>query len=145
MTIGWDDTELDDLIDPHEVPVPGSRPRVKHVEKEETKTEKDWDASPRVYRVNGEDTELFPISAFLMATGFKFPTVRKWERDGVLPVVLLRSPRKDGAKGHRLYSRAFIEGVARIAQEEKLAQNRMRPGGTNFAARVAQLFRSTGG
>ena len=137
---GWDDGGLED---PHAAAVPGTRPRVQHAPKEEPKT--GWDAHPRTYRVNGEDTELFPISAFIEATGFSHSTIRNWEREGILPQPAMRSPRKDSDKvpGHRLYSRAFIEGVVRIAKEEGVYEMNVR--NTDFRDRVLQLFRSTGG
>lgn len=143
---GWDD---DIEVDPEDVPVPGSRPRVDHSKRPVVNTgpllPEGWDCQPRTYRVDGQDTELFDIGAFMTATGLKYGTIRQWERNGVIPAPLLRSPRKDDIPGHRLYSRAYIEGVARLLVEEQVSDTRRNVRKTNFTERVHQLFRSTGG
>lgn len=145
---GWDDEEY---IEPEEVEVPGSRPRVDHNKQpaqpiaDSDVLPEGWDRQPRVYRVNGVDTQLFDIESFMEATGLRYGTIRQWERHGVLPKPLMRSPRRDGVPGHRLYSRAYIEGVARILVEEKISDTRRNVRQTDFIARVQDLFERTGG
>jgi hypothetical protein len=145
---GWDDA---DDIEPDEVEVPGSRPRVDHNKRPaQPMADGDilpegWDRQPRTYRVNGVDTQLFDMEAFMEATGLRYGTIRQWERHGVLPKPLMRSPRKDKVAGHRLYSREYVEGVARILVEEKVSDTRRNVRKTDFAARVRELFERTGG
>ena len=140
--MGWDDVED---VEADSIPVPGSRPRrqVNAAAVAEVQSRL-WDAHPRVYRVNGKDTQLFAIGALAKALGRQVVTVRSWERRGWLPAPVLRSP-GEGAMQHRLYSRAFIEGVVRIATEENL----MKPGTivktTDFPRRVRALFQEVGG
>jgi hypothetical protein len=138
----WED------VDPEDVDVPGSRPRVDHNKRQASDASvlpEGWDRQPRTYRVNGVDTQLFDIEAFMEATGLRYGTIRQWERHGVLPKPLMRSPRKDKVAGHRLYSREYVEGVARILVEEKVSDTRRNVRKTDFAARVRELFERTGG
>lgn len=100
-----------------------------------------WDAHPRVYTVRGKTVEFFPIGALAKALGRQVSTVRRWEQDGILPVSLWRSPSTDVRGRQRLYSRAIVEAMVQIAQEEGV----LNPHGrnihkTNFRARVYELF-----
>lgn len=143
---GWDDIED---IEPGDVAIPGSRPRVDHNKRREVESPitlpEGWDAQPRTYRVNGVETQLFDIDSFMQATGLRYGTIRQWERNGVLPKPLMRSPRKDGIPGHRLYSREYVEGVARILVEEQVSDTRRNVRQTDFIVRVQELFERTGG
>lgn len=146
---GWDDT---DDVDPSNVPVPGSRPRVDHQKRETVTLPKtEWDRNPRSYMVNGSlRTDLFPVSALQSATGLKYSTLRKWEKEGIFPEAWLRGPltaraRERGLKGHRLYSRAFIEGVVKLIEEEGVKHTHRNIHMTNFSKRVHELFKETGG
>ena len=140
---GWDDTQA---VDPEDVPVPGSRPRVQHASQEQPeRPQTDWDRLARTYTVGGQDTQLFPVGALLEATGFTYSGLRKWERDGSFPKARFRSPRSGALPGHRLYTRAFIEGVARIMSEEGIKPTHRNIARTEFFPRVQRLFRSTGG
>lgn len=135
-----------------EIPLPGGRPRRKtsderYAEAAEGTT---WDSHPRVYRVGGEDREWFPISALATALDRKVTTIYSWERKGWFPKARVRSQRVDDIQGHRLYSRAFIEGVVKIAKQEGLF-NRTKNGKaypiekTDFPERVAELMQEVHG
>lgn len=146
---GWDDMEEIDASQIDDVAIPGSRPRVDHTVRRQISTSpllpEGWDSQPRTYRVDGVDRELFDIDSFMQATGLKYGTIRQWERNGVLPKPLMRSPRKDGVPGHRLYTREYVVGVATILAEEQVSDSRRNVRQTNFIERVRDLFERTGG
>lgn len=82
-----------------------------------------WDASPRSYKIKGVPTEFFTVGHLALAVNRTARTVRYWERNGILPDATFRAPKpQKGSQvkqvGDRLYSRAQIEAVVRIATEE---------------------------
>lgn len=84
-----------------------------------------WDAKPRFYDVSGERTEFFTIGALAEALDREIVTIRSWISRGVLPEARYKLPPRGkttfGAKGgQRLWTRAQIEAIAKIAQEEGL-------------------------
>lgn len=102
-----------------------------------------WDLNPKVLLLNGVEVEFFPISALARAVGKSSKTIREWERIGVLPKARYRSRHRDPAKAYRLYSRAQIEGIRRIAGEEgMLTWKPANIQASNFTARVVALFHS---
>lgn len=120
--------EFDDVIDPADVPVPGSRPRVKHEKREkQPKPAEPWDAHPKRLRVDGVEMDLYGSNALCRALGINNEQLKHWERRGWIPKTNVRLPRKgqnlsprlaNGGggliPGRRLYTRAFIEGMVRI-------------------------------
>lgn len=102
-----------------------------------------WDRKPRVYNVRGEDREFFTIGQLSLALGRKPVTIRKWERDGVIPKATFKAP-SDHAQGvRRLYSRDQVEGIVRIAKEEGvLVSHQTAIKDTDFTKRVIALFNS---
>lgn len=151
----WPD--FDDVIDPDSVEIPGSRPRVQHSPRErERPVEKPWDAHSKVYRVNGENLELFDISALSRALNRKADTLKHWEARGWLPKTALRIPRKARGghdvspltghpiPGRRLYTRAFIEGIIALANKYSLVDTPgSSPEGTDFVDDVYDLYLRT--
>lgn len=136
----WDDAAD---LDPDDVPVPGSKPRrVNNQERVQEVIDSQWDARPRRYRVDGKEVELFPIGALATAIQRDVLTVRGWERKGWFPAPVLRAP---GGHQHRLYTRRFIEGAIRIANEEGLYKPGTRVNKTDFTPRVFALFQEVGG
>ena len=111
------------------------------VESEDDGLDEPWDTHPRIYTTRGTETEFFPISALATALRRKTVTVRKWEQKGYLPKAQFRSP-GGGEKQDRLYTREQIEGLLRIAREEKLLEPRkkMRIDQTDFPNRAHRLF-----
>ena len=88
---------------------------------------------------------MFPIRALAEALDRKVPTIRSWERKGFLPQARVRAPRVDGILGHRLYSRAFIEGLQEIAEQERLYEVGVEIATTTFPARAVALMEKTNG
>jgi hypothetical protein len=99
-----------------------------------------WDAHPVFYAVNGEDLELFHIGDLAKALYRTAHTMRKWEERGHLPVAFLRTPGATTNGQHRLYTRAQVEGLVRIATEEGILDKNRQVGGTNFSQRAHELF-----
>lgn len=157
------DTEwpgFEDVIDPEAVPIPGSRPRVQHARKEEKPpaSERPWQDYPhKVYRVNGQDMELFRIGALAAALNRRPSVVKEWEAKGWLPKTSLRfahsvtrSRIKTKAyvagtpiRGTRLYTRAFIEGIAALAEETGVHLLGVYVGETDFPQRARDLYYET--
>jgi hypothetical protein len=105
-----------------------------------------WDAKPVTYKVNGVDREFFTISHLAKALGYSVQSIRAWEAQGLLPRSLYRSPRTTrpvaagrSDKGKRLWTRAQIEGILRVAQQHKVLLNKEPPTAA-FSADVARLF-----
>jgi hypothetical protein len=110
-----------------------------------------WDARPKLFTVNGVETELFTIGQLAMAVAKSKYTLVGWLRNRVLPEAPYRTP--DSAahwgKGIRLWSRAQVEGIQRIAQEEGILGEQRRRRQTRsaahqrFAERTSQLMQET--
>jgi hypothetical protein len=127
---------------------PGSsRPIVRHPNRLHTEVAKsaaDWDAKPRKYVVAGVETEFFTVGHLARALGRQPVTIRKWEREGIIPKSTYQSPgRDDDPRGRRrLYTRAQVEGMVRIAHEEGvLVSHQKALKSTQFTARVTDLFK----
>lgn len=106
----------------------------------------DWDEKPRLYMVNGVETEFFTTGQMARALGREPVTIRKWERTGLIPMATFQLEGKDGdSRGRRrLYTRAQVEGIVKIASEEGLFTHRRKPlAQTQFKERVLELFQQT--
>lgn len=93
-----------------------------------------WDSRPYIKHASGKAIELFAIGALAAALNRPLVTIRLWTRQGRLPQALYRLPTRqvpvygpDGKvnghkeqKGRRLYTRAQIEAVIRIAGEHNI-------------------------
>jgi hypothetical protein len=94
--------------------------------------------------VAGVETEFFTVGDLAKALGRQPVTIRKWEREGVIPKSTYQSPgRDDDVRGRRrLYTREQIEGMVRIAHEEGVLVSHQKPiKNTNFSVRVIDLFK----
>lgn len=135
---GWED----DFSDIAEEYFPGSSRKItasstKTPAKEETHT---WDASPRKYAWNETIYEFFSVGHLAMALQKSAVTIRLWESQGYIPQTQ-RAPSEHPSKRQRIYSRAQIEGIVRIAAEEGiLGEARPRLDRTRFKERVLDLF-----
>lgn len=76
-----------------------------------------WEASASEYALDGVVYEVFFIGHLARALGRKSVTIRLWEEQGYIPDTA-RASTVRGRKGRRLYSRAQIDGLIRIAKEE---------------------------
>lgn len=103
----------------------------------------EWDRSPRVLRVAGEEKEFFTIGALAEALGRRPQTLRAWEREGILPRATFRLPSPDPRGVRRLYSREQVEGIVGIAAEEGLLNPAVQVtlAKTQFTAKVVALFK----
>lgn len=103
----------------------------------------DWDSKPLVYDVDGELREFFGIGAVAKALGRSPITLRKWEAEGIIPPAGFRITGKTSNGNRRLYTRAQVEGMVRIADEEGILEHEGRGvhiSTTKFTARVKELF-----
>lgn len=100
---------------------PGTTPPKSSGKSPRKKTEDELHgARSTVYRVNGEDIEMFTIGELARAIGRKPVTIRKWELQGWIPRANFRTPTPQGSqipdrptKGRRLYSRSQVEFLAK--------------------------------
>lgn len=130
---------------------PGTtRPIIRHPNRnkdEERRTPPpSWDRSPRIYALGGVEREFFTVGNLAEALGRQSVTIRKWEREGVIPKAQFQVPgRNDDPRGRRrLYTRAQVEGIVRIAADEGLhANTRKSFAETQFKERVHALFQQT--
>lgn len=113
-------------------------------ERAEAKDNESWDAHPwrKHVRIQGReiDLEMFPIGALAKALGRDSVTMRAWIRKGWLPKAQFQThplPGTRGDAGRRLWTRAQIEGIVAIAQEEGLLnEHPPRIQQTRFTERV---------
>jgi hypothetical protein len=122
-------------------------------ERRAARDEEGWDAHPKFVTltdpVTGEkrhDVEMFPIGCLAKAMGRQSNTMRTWIRRGWIPKARYATKPVVGSRGdagRRLWTRAQIEGIAKIAAEEGLI-GVWHPDveSTQFAARVRAEYRS---
>lgn len=101
--------------------------------------------TPWVLEVRGYDVEFFPIGSLAAALNRQPVTIRAWERERILPPSGWTKPGKDrDVRGRRrIWTRAQIEGVVRIAREEGVLEPgpRINIAKTKFTERVIALFK----
>jgi hypothetical protein len=147
---------FDDLQDEY---YPGSKQRrresieMRHEreaeERAEAKDNEAWDARPwlKHFKLNGHELELemFPIGSLAKALRRDSVTVRAWIRKGWLPKAQFQTKAVVGSRGNagrRLWTRAQIEGIVRIAEEEGLlSDNPPRIQRTRFTQRVMAAWK----
>lgn len=140
---------------------PGSKRKrraVAGVEAPESSTVEPWDTHPQMIRIDGKVTEFFQIGALGTALCRSSNTIRRWISDGTIPPASYRMNSASIKGQRRLWTRAQIEGMVRIAREEGLfdcedpvcqdaahdgggAHRGRNVGGTEFTVRVRELFR----
>lgn len=127
---------------------PGRRKPVNRVTPPEQTESNDWSDKPLKYMVAGEEREFFTIGHLAKALGYSVQSIRAWENQRLLPRSRYRTPSPRQAdqpghlvKGRRLWTRAQIEGILRIASEEGVILNK-KPPTPRFATRVTALFDS---
>lgn len=103
----------------------------------------EWDDHPRMMFLNGVKTEFFTIRHVALALHRSTRTIRMWERNEIIPPARFRSakPHKgSGVKtqGDRLWTRAQVEAMVRIAREEKVLNG--NPPGPRFTAKLVRAF-----
>jgi hypothetical protein len=126
---------------------PGSKTPLNFEEtiKETVKGLEDWDSKPHIMTMNGKEMEFFTIGQLGKALGNRSPnTLRKWEREGTMPRSFYVKASDDPRGRRRMYSRAMVEGMVRIAKEEGVfwPAKGSRLSETKFTERVVILFQS---
>jgi hypothetical protein len=74
--------------------------------------------TPTYYLVNNQPLALYRIGSVARALNRQSVTIRKWEREGIIPVSPYKMPSHDSRGQRRLYSREQIEALRQIAYEE---------------------------
>jgi DNA-binding transcriptional MerR regulator len=125
---------------------PGSQTPLlfEQMNKVQEKKAEEWDAKPFVFLVGGVELSFFSIGQLGKALGNRSAvTLRKWERDGILPRSPFTKPSDDPRGRRRMYTRGMVEGLIRIAKEEGvfLPDKGKRLSETNFAIKAQQLFK----
>lgn len=97
----------------------------------------------REYQTPGGKVTLYNVGDLAVNLNRSPATVRRWERDGVLPKATYSKRGKDNKHGRRrLYSKEQISGLRRIAGEEGLLDNPKMPiARTKFTSKAVQLFK----
>jgi hypothetical protein len=124
---------------------PGSKKKRKAVTGAETKG--GWDSIPKLtLEVRGKDVEFYTLGVLAEMLDRLPQTVRKWERQGYLPVSKYRTPGRTKNGQKRIYTRLMIEGIVKIAREEGVLGNASsrKVGNTKFSERVEALFNEMG-
>ena len=102
----------------------------------------EWDDHPRLLMHQGVETEFFTIRHVALALHRSVRTIRTWERREAIPPATFRStrPRNSTLKhvGDRLWTRAQVEAMVRIAREEHVLDG--LPPGPRFTAKLVQAF-----
>lgn len=125
---------------------PGSRHKIPAADKvAPVEASAEWDR-PLLRQVNGISVEFYTVGQLAMALGGrKAVTIRLWEREGTLPKSRFAKPSDDPRGRRRLYTRAQVEGLVRIAQEEGMFSTHSKPiKQTRFTERAIMLFKELG-
>lgn len=102
-----------------------------------------WDVKPIIKTVGGVEMEFFTIGHLAQALRRRPVTIRTWERDKIIPNATFRRSSEDPRGVRRLYTRAQVEGLIQIAEEEGLLKGDNRSiRATDFTKRAYELFRS---
>lgn len=122
---------------------PGSK---RKIQEQKAKSEAEgWQSKFKTYTVKGKDMDFYTVGQLAEALNRRPTTIRKWERDGVIPRSVISAPSKDPRGRRRLYTRKQIEGMVVIAREEGILTNTHKHiTSTLFALRVADLFKRLG-
>jgi MerR HTH family regulatory protein len=99
----------------------------------------------RLFSVKGREVEFYATGVLAEMLNRESGTIRKWESEGVIPKATFIAPSDDKRGKRRLYTRAQIEGIRKIAAEEGV----LEPGAggrwksirkTDFREKVYNLF-----
>lgn len=126
---------------------PGSKRVKKSVERRKPSKgpppkEHNWQAKPKVYRVDGVDREFYTIGALAEALGKKPVTIRMWIQTSIIPDTRFRTPKVGDQKGRRLWTRRQILEIQHIARQE-LRFHKIRDfSKTNFTERVTAVMKN---
>jgi len=88
---------------------------------------------PKTYIINGVETELFTIGELADQLDRQRQTIRKWEREGIIPAATFRSK-----SGRRLYTRKQINAIVDTVNAFELKQGMAIP--QEFKDKVKEAF-----
>ena len=100
----------------------------------------------KIFLVNGQPTELYPLGALAAALNRKPVTVRKWENEGIIPNSPYMMSSHDVRGQRRLYTKQQIETLRAIAKEEGVLEPNANGKwksieSTDFRAKAVKAFR----
>lgn len=110
---------------------------------EQEKIADSWDEKPLIFTVRGVPMEFFTIGQLGKALGNRSSnTLRAWEREGIIPRSPYVKPSETVNGRRRMYSRAMVEGLVKIAREEGILfpDKGKRLSDTRFTVRAVELF-----
>lgn len=121
---------------------PGSKtPRRSTLEKAE---QAGWDVNPIMMplgEMGGPEREFFTIGALADALHRTPMTIRRWEREGVIPRARFFTQASTPNGRFRLYTRAQIEGLLALAKELHITDTMKKVSMGDFPVRAFELFR----
>ncbi len=116
---------------------------IEHQQRVQQHESDQWDLKPLIFTVKGKETQFFPIGALALALGGRSAnTIRAWEKEGNLPKSVFVKPSADPRGRRRMYTRAMVEGLVRIAKEEGIfwPDKGKRLADTAFTEKAVELF-----
>lgn len=117
---------------------------IENIKREQEHESADWDLNPMIFTVRGKEMQFFPIGALARALGNRSPnTLRAWEKEGILPKSVFVKPSRDPRGRRRMYTRAMVEGLVKIAKEEGvwLPDRGKKLSQTQFTRKAVELFK----
>jgi hypothetical protein len=122
---------------------PGSKRKIQ--EQKAKEEHEGWQSKAKSYTVQGVDVDFYTVGQLAEALNRRPVTIRKWEREGIIPRSLFSAPSKDPRGRRRLYTRAQIQGMVDIAREEGILHDPSKHiTKTLFTLRVTDLFKRLG-
>jgi len=101
---------------------------------------------PRKYSVQGQEVDLYQMSALSSALNRQPVTIRKWEAQGIIPQPTYMTGSHDNRAKRRLYTKEQLLGLRRLAEEEGIlypsANGKWKPvEQTDFRRKALELFK----
>lgn len=87
----------------------------------------------KTYIINGKEVELFTIGELADRLDRQRQTIRKWEREGIIPAATFRSK-----AGRRLYTSEQINAIIKVVEKYDLKQGMAIP--PEFKREVKEEF-----
>lgn len=88
---------------------------------------------PKTYNIQGKDVDLFTIGELADQLDRQRQTIRKWEKQGIIPAATFRSK-----SGRRLYTARQIEAIVNTVNQYELKQGMAIP--EEFKTKVKEAF-----
>lgn len=88
---------------------------------------------PKTYMIRGEETVLYTIGELADQLDRQRQTIRKWEREGIIPAATFRSK-----SGRRLYTQAQVDAIVNTVDKFDLKQGMAIP--AEFKREVHENF-----